>query len=107
MDHTFNSNHRIYGRYWLSKAAVPENLDTSNVLTSAFGRTWDNPISRSTNSGGLAWLVNNLVVTYNRTDNDNFQAVRVECRHRHPRGVQRRQPAVVLQRRRLVRHQYG
>ncbi|HTU99317.1 MAG TPA: TonB-dependent receptor [Luteitalea sp.] len=74
MDHTFSNNHRIYGRYWLSKAAVPEYLDTSNVLTSAFGRTWDNQIISVNDTWVVSpSLVNNLVVTYNRTYNDNFQ----------------------------------
>jgi outer membrane receptor protein involved in Fe transport len=74
MDHSFNNNHRIYGRYWLSKAAVPEYLDSSNVLTSAFGRTWDNQIISVNDTWVMSpSLVNNLVVTYNRTYNDNFQ----------------------------------
>ncbi|MGI8671469.1 MAG: carboxypeptidase regulatory-like domain-containing protein, partial [Luteitalea sp.] len=74
MDHSFNNNHRIYGRYWRSQAAVPEYLDASNVLTSSFGRTWDNQ-SISVNDTWVVSpaLVNNLVVTYNRTYNDNFQ----------------------------------
>ena len=74
MDHTFSNNHRIYGRYWLSKASVPEYLDSSNVLTSSFGRTWDNQIISANDTWVISpSLVNNLVVTYNRTYNDNFQ----------------------------------
>lgn len=74
MDHSFSNNHRLYGRYWLSKAAVPEFLDPSNVLTSSFGRTWDNQIISVNDTWVIApSLVNNLVVTYNRTYNDNFQ----------------------------------
>lgn len=74
MDHTFSNNHRLYGRYWLSKAAVPEFLDASNVLTSSFGRTWENQIISANDTWVITpSLVNNLVVTYNRTYNDNFQ----------------------------------
>ncbi len=74
VDHTFNSNHRIHGRYWLSKASVPAYLDTANVLTSSFGRTWDNQIISLNDTWVVTpSLVNNFVVTYNRTYNDNFQ----------------------------------
>ncbi len=74
MDHTFSSNHRLYGRYWRSKASVPEYLDPTNVLTSAFGRTWDNQIISLNDTWVISSsLVNNLVVTHNRTYNDNFQ----------------------------------
>jgi outer membrane receptor protein involved in Fe transport len=74
MDHSFSNNHRLYGRYWLSKASVPEYLEPSNVLTSAFGRTWDNQIISLNDTWVISpTLVNNLVVTYNRTYNDNFQ----------------------------------
>jgi outer membrane receptor protein involved in Fe transport len=74
LDHQFSDKHRLYGRYWLSKASVPAYLDTSNVLTSSFGRTWANTIVSVNDSYVLTpSLVNNLVVTFNRTNNDNFQ----------------------------------
>ncbi len=74
LDHTFSNNHRLYGRYWKSKASTPAYLDTSNILTSTFGRTWDNQIVSLNDTWVVTpSLVNNLVVTFNRTYNDNFQ----------------------------------
>jgi len=74
VDHTFSGNHRIYGRYWKSKASTPAYRDDANVLTSTFGRTWDNQII-SVNDTWVVTpsLVNNVVFTHNRTYNDNFQ----------------------------------
>lgn len=74
VDHTFSSNHRLYGRYWKSKASTPAYLDPSNVLTSTFGRTWDNQIISANDTWVVSpSLVNNFVVTYNKTYNSNFQ----------------------------------
>ncbi|AMY11746.1 TonB-dependent Receptor Plug Domain protein [Luteitalea pratensis] len=74
VDHTFSSNHRLYGRYWKSKASTPAYLDTANVLTSSFGRTWDNQIISANDTWVISpSLVNNVVFTHNRTYNDNFQ----------------------------------
>lgn len=74
VDHTFSNNHRLYGRYWKSKASTPAYLDPSNVLTSTFGRTWDNQIISANDTWVISpTLVNNAVVTFNRTYNNNFQ----------------------------------
>jgi hypothetical protein len=74
VDHTFNNAHRAYGRVWVSRASVPPYLEQGNVLTSSFGRTWQNTVV-SVNDAYIikANLLNNLVVTFNRTNNDNFQ----------------------------------
>ena len=74
VDHTFTNNHRTYGRVWVSRASTPPVLQTGNILTSAFGRTWQNTVG-SINDTHLfsANLLNNLIVTFNRTNNRNYQ----------------------------------
>ena len=74
VDHTFNNSHRTYGRFWVSRAATPPVLEPGNILTSAFGRTWQNTVA-SVNDTHLFGpnLLNNLVVTFNRTNNRNYQ----------------------------------
>ena len=49
-------------------------ISKANVLTSSFGRTWQNTVL-SLNDTYIVRpnLLNNLVVTFNRTNNDNFQ----------------------------------
>jgi hypothetical protein len=74
VDHTFSNSHRAYGRVWVSRASVPAYLEEGNVLTSSFGRTWQNTVVSLNDTYIIRpSLVNNLVVTFNRTNNDNFQ----------------------------------
>jgi len=74
VDHAFTDKHRAYGRMWVSKASQPPNLATGNILTSAFGRTWQNTVASLNDTFILTpTLLNNLVVTFNRTNNYNFQ----------------------------------
>jgi hypothetical protein len=74
VDHTFSNQHRAYGRVWVSRASTPPYLADGNILTSAFGRTWQNTVISANDTLILSpKLLNNLVVTYNRTNNDNFQ----------------------------------
>jgi hypothetical protein len=74
VDHSFSNNHRMYGRFWVSRASQPAVLEEGNILSSAFGRTWQNTVA-SVNDTYLFGpnLLNNLVVTFNRTNNLNFQ----------------------------------
>ena len=44
VDHTFTDNHRMYGRFWVSRASQPPVLLDGNILSSAFGRTWQNTV---------------------------------------------------------------
>ena len=64
----------MYGRFWVSRASTPPVLEDGNILSSAFGRTWQNTVA-SVNDTYLFGpnLLNNLVVTFNRTNNFNFQ----------------------------------
>ena len=73
-DHTFSAAHRLYGRGWMSRASVPAYLQEGNALTSSFGRTWQNTVV-SLNDTYIFRpnLLNNMVVTFNRTNNNNFQ----------------------------------
>jgi hypothetical protein len=74
VDHTFSNAHRAYGRAWVSRASVPAYLEQNNVLTSSFGRTWQNTVGSFNDTYVIKpTLLNNLVVTFNRTNNDNFQ----------------------------------
>jgi hypothetical protein len=74
MDHTFTDEHRIYGRFWISRASTPPVLLDGNILSSAFGRTWQNTVVSVNDTYILTPnLLNNLVVTFNRTNNFNFQ----------------------------------
>jgi outer membrane receptor protein involved in Fe transport len=74
VDHRFSDDHQIYGRIWVSRASLTPYLDPSNVLTSSYGRTWQNTIGSVNDSITISpHLLNNLVVTFNRTNNDNFQ----------------------------------
>ena len=74
IDHTFTNSHRIFGRFWVSRASTPPVLEDGNILTSAFGRTWQNTVASANDTYLFSPnLVNNLVVTFNRTNNDNFQ----------------------------------
>jgi hypothetical protein len=74
VDHTFANNHRVYGRLWVSRASTPPVLQDGNILTSAFGRTWQNTVV-SLNDTYIVTpaLLNTLVVTFNRTNNQNYQ----------------------------------
>ena len=74
VDHTFTDKHRMYGRFWVSRASTPPVLVDGNILSSAFGRTWQNTVG-SVNDTYLISpnLLNNIVVTFNRTNNSNFQ----------------------------------
>ena len=74
VDHTFNNNHRAYGRFWVSRASTPPVLEPGNILSSAFGRTWQNTVVSLNDTYVLTpSLLNNVVVTFNRTNNRNFQ----------------------------------
>ena len=74
VDHSFSNQHRIYGRGWVSRASTPAYLADGNILTSAFGRTWQNTVISANDTLILSpKVLNNLVVTFNRTNNDNFQ----------------------------------
>ncbi len=73
-DHTFTDKHRMYGRFWVSRASTPAVLLDGNILSSAFGRTWQNTVASINDTYILRPnLLNNLVVTFNRTNNLNFQ----------------------------------
>jgi hypothetical protein len=74
VDHTFSDAHRAYGRVWVSRASTPPHLASGNILSSAFGRTWQNTIVSVNDSYILKPnLLNNFVFTFNRTNNNNFQ----------------------------------
>ena len=74
VDHNFTNDHRIYGRFWVSRASTPPVLLDGNILSSAFGRTWQNTVASINDTYILSPnLLNNLVVTFNRTNNYNFQ----------------------------------
>jgi hypothetical protein len=74
VDHTFTDKHRLYGRFWVSRASTPPVLLDGNILSSAFGRTWQNTVVSVNDTLILSPnLLNNLVVTFNRTNNYNFQ----------------------------------
>ncbi len=74
VDHTFTDKHRVYGRFWVSRASTPAVLLDGNILSSAFGRTWQNTVVSLNDTYMLrSNLLNNLVVTFNRTNNLNFQ----------------------------------
>lgn len=74
LDHAFTDKHRAYGRGWVSRASTPPNLADGNILSSAFGRTWQNTVGSINDTYILSpTLLNNLVVTFNRTNNQNFQ----------------------------------
>jgi hypothetical protein len=74
VDHTFTDRHRAYGRFWVSRASTPPVLLDGNILSSAFGRTWQNTVASFNDTYMLGpSLLNNLVVTFNRTNNRNFQ----------------------------------
>jgi carboxypeptidase family protein/TonB-dependent receptor-like protein len=73
-DHTFTDKHRMYGRFWVSRASTPAVLLDGNILSSAFGRTWQNTVASVNDTYILSPnLLNNVVVTFNRTNNVNFQ----------------------------------
>lgn len=74
LDHVFTDRHRAYGRAWVSRAATPAYLADGNILTSAYSRTWQNTVGSLNDTYVLSpTLLNNLVVTFNRTNNDNSQ----------------------------------
>jgi hypothetical protein len=74
VDHAFTDKHRAYGRFWVSRASTPPVLLDGNILSSAFGRTWQNTVAAINDMYILTPnLLNNLVVTFNRTNNRNFQ----------------------------------
>jgi hypothetical protein len=74
VDHNFGNNHRVYGRLWVSRASTPPVLEDGNILTSAFGRTWQNTVVSLNDTYILTpSLLNTLVVTFNRTNNQNYQ----------------------------------
>jgi hypothetical protein len=74
VDHAFTDKHRVYGRFWLSRASTPPVLLDGNILSSAFGRTWQNTVASLNDTFILTSnVLNNLVVTFNRTNNVNFQ----------------------------------
>ena len=74
VDHMFTDKHRVYGRFWVSRASTPPVLLDGNILSSAFGRTWQNTVVSVNDTYLLSSnLLNNVVVTYNRTNNSNFQ----------------------------------
>ena len=74
VDHMFTDKHRMYGRFWVSRASTPPVLLDGNILSSAFGRTWQNTVVSVNDTYLLSSnLLNNVVVTYNRTNNSNFQ----------------------------------
>jgi outer membrane receptor protein involved in Fe transport len=73
VDHRLSDRHSLYGRFWVSRASTPPVLETGNAINSAFGRTWQNTIVSVNDSYVLSpRLVNNTVVTFNRTNNYNF-----------------------------------
>ena len=74
LDHVFTDRHRAYGRGWVSRASTPAYLAEGNILSSAFGRTWQNTVGSINDTYILSpSLLNNLVVTFNRTNNQNSQ----------------------------------
>jgi hypothetical protein len=74
VDHTFTDKHRAYGRFWVSRASTPPVLLDGNILSSAFGRTWQNTVASFNDTYILTpSLLNSVVVTFNRTNNLNFQ----------------------------------
>ncbi len=74
LDHQLGDNHRIYGRYWVSQASTPPYLDPKNFLAQSTGRVWRNTIVSVNDTYTFSpRLVNNMVFTFNRTNNDNLQ----------------------------------
>ena len=96
----------MYGRFWVSRASTPPVLEDGNILSSAFGRTWQNTVA-SVNDTYLFGpnLLNNLVVTFNRTNNYNFQIYPPDYSTLGINVYNDDDAAVVLQRGRLFRHQ--
>ena len=73
-DHSFTDKHRMYGRFWVSRASTPAVLLDGNILSSAFGRTWQNTVGSINDTYIISpSVLNNLVVTFNRTNNTNSQ----------------------------------
>ena len=73
VDHRLSDRHSLYGRFWVSRASTPPVLEPGNAINSAFGRTWQNTIVSVNDNLVLSpRLVNNTVVTFNRTNNYNF-----------------------------------
>jgi hypothetical protein len=76
VDHRFSSGHSLYGRFWVSRASTPPSLETGNAINSQFGRTWQNTIVSANDTWVISpTLVNNTVVTFNRTNNENFHVL--------------------------------
>jgi outer membrane receptor protein involved in Fe transport len=74
VDHKFSDKHSLYGRFWVSNADQPPYLQDGNILTSAYGRTWRNTVVSGNDTYMISdRMLNNLVVTFNRTNNYNFQ----------------------------------
>ncbi len=74
IDHRISDAHQVYGRVWVSRASVPAFLEDGNALGSAFGRTWQNTVVSVNDTYVLSSnMLNNVVVTFNRTNNRNFQ----------------------------------
>lgn len=73
VDQQLSANHRIYGRIWRSGAETPSFFEPGNALAVVIGRKWTNTVISVNDSWVLSpSLVNNLVVTSNRTDNENY-----------------------------------
>jgi hypothetical protein len=73
VDPRLSDGHSLYGRFWVSRASTPPVLEPGNAINSAFGRTWQNTIVSVNDNIVLSpKLLNNTVVTFNRTNNANF-----------------------------------
>jgi len=74
VDHQVSANNHLFGRFWLSQASTPAFLDPKNYLAQATGRVWRNTIVSVNDTHTFSpRLLNNLVFTFNRTNNDNRQ----------------------------------
>jgi outer membrane receptor protein involved in Fe transport len=70
-DHVFSGSHRVYGRFWVSRADKPAYFDPANALTSSPGQTWQNTVASVNDTVVLSpTMLNNAVVTFNRTTTD-------------------------------------
>ncbi|MBO0857250.1 MAG: TonB-dependent receptor, partial [Chloracidobacterium sp.] len=74
VDHQISANNHIYGRFWVSQASQPPYLDPKNYLAQSFGRVWRNTVVSVNDTHTISTrFINNVVFTFNRTNNNNFQ----------------------------------
>jgi outer membrane receptor protein involved in Fe transport len=74
VDHQISGSNRLFGRFWVSQASTPPYLDPKNYLAQSTGRIWRNTVVSLNDTHIFSPnLTNNVVFTFNRTNNDNLQ----------------------------------